>query len=365
MKKLLFTNFLLFLFFWASSSFSPAFAAQSYPCGGPDKTITVSQNPVYLSGSPFEPTTVTFIVEGNLSKGTAYYLEFSDSLDKTPSQEYNGKDPLTFQEDFYLPNNVEVNLRIVRPGPPSNQLICTMSKPLVVDLTRATLPECNLTISPNPADLNDPINISLKDLTPSTSYAVSIGLGISERLGTTDINGDLQVTLPPANKIGTHKISVLTLEGLSACSTDEQIQIVENIDEESTSFPGQTSAAETRLCCLNKPEIKPENVEKSCPEPDQGVSTALGCIPIRVGPFVNNILTRAISIGGGIAFLLMLYGAFILITSAGNPENTKKGKEIITSAVVGLLFIIFSVFLLKLIGVDILQLDQFGFGGQP
>jgi len=92
---------------------------------------------------------------------------------------------------------------------------------------------------------------------------------------------------------------------------------------------------------------------------DKGISTAIGCIPTDTAPFVNYILARAVSIGGGIAFLIMLFGAFTLITSAGNPENVQKGKDIITSALTGLLFIIFAIFLLKFIGVDILQLPEF------
>lgn len=92
---------------------------------------------------------------------------------------------------------------------------------------------------------------------------------------------------------------------------------------------------------------------------DDGIYTALGCIPTDTAPFVNYILARAVSIGGGIAFLIMLFGAFTLITSAGNPENVQKGKDILTSALTGLLFIIFAIFLLKFIGVDILQLPEF------
>ena len=100
--------------------------------------------------------------------------------------------------------------------------------------------------------------------------------------------------------------------------------------------------------------------EKRCPSGNMGLDTAIGCIPTEIGPLAQYILTRGISIGGGVAFLLMLFGAFTIITSAGNPESTKKGQEMITSAITGLLFIIFSVFLLKVIGIDILGLDQFG-----
>lgn len=90
-----------------------------------------------------------------------------------------------------------------------------------------------------------------------------------------------------------------------------------------------------------------------------GVTTALGCIPTTSTNFVAWILARAMGLGGGIAFLLMIGGAIQLLTSSGNPEGIKKGGETITSALMGLLFIIFSLFLLHLIGVDILKIPGF------
>ena len=91
-----------------------------------------------------------------------------------------------------------------------------------------------------------------------------------------------------------------------------------------------------------------------------GIWTALGCIPTNLSDILKNyIFTYGIGIAGGIAFLLMLFGAFTVMTSAGNPENVAKGKEMITSALTGLLIIIFSVFILRLIGVDILRIPGF------
>jgi len=94
--------------------------------------------------------------------------------------------------------------------------------------------------------------------------------------------------------------------------------------------------------------------------PKTGIETALGCIPTKdTAQFVGWLLKVAIGIGGGVAFLLMIFGGFKIITSSGNPEATKAGQEMITSALTGLLFIIFSLFLLELIGVKILQIPGF------
>ena len=75
---------------------------------------------------------------------------------------------------------------------------------------------------------------------------------------------------------------------------------------------------------------------------------------------VNNILKYAMGIGGATAFILIIAGAFQIILSAGSPDRVKAGKEMITSAIAGLLLIIFSVFILRLIGYDILQIPGFG-----
>lgn len=96
---------------------------------------------------------------------------------------------------------------------------------------------------------------------------------------------------------------------------------------------------------------------------DSGINTAVGCIPINdTNAFISFILKWAIGIGGGIAFMLILVSGFQIMTSSGNPEKLQAGKELMTSAIAGLIMLIFSVFILKVIGVDILGLNKFGFG---
>ena len=96
----------------------------------------------------------------------------------------------------------------------------------------------------------------------------------------------------------------------------------------------------------------------SCPDPSE-LNTALGCIPTSPRALTEWILLRAISIGGGIAFLLSLFGGISIILAGGDPEKINQGKQIITSAISGLLFILFSILLLRLIGYDILALPGF------
>lgn len=100
-----------------------------------------------------------------------------------------------------------------------------------------------------------------------------------------------------------------------------------------------------------------------CNGSDKAIDTAIGCINVLSSQeaFLGDILRWAVGVGGGIAFLLIVYASFMIMTSGGNPERLKAGQELLTSAISGLILLIFSVFILKFIGVDILGLDKFGF----
>lgn len=87
-----------------------------------------------------------------------------------------------------------------------------------------------------------------------------------------------------------------------------------------------------------------------------GILTAIGCVPTEPVKLVQGILKFTAAAGGGIALLIMVFGAFEMITSSGNPESIKKGQDRFTNAIIGLLFIIFSTLVLQLIGVDILNI---------
>lgn len=94
----------------------------------------------------------------------------------------------------------------------------------------------------------------------------------------------------------------------------------------------------------------------SCAASD-GMWTAIGCVPLKLQSFVSTfLLSTGIGLGGVIALLCIIYSAFMMQTSEGNPEKIKKAQENLTSCILGLLLIIFSVFILRLIGVDILKI---------
>lgn len=121
--------------------------------------------------------------------------------------------------------------------------------------------------------------------------------------------------------------------------------------------PANCSLAEGKLVKGCNDSTDPNNPDRKNPNP--GIPTAIGCIHTNPAELTKDLLKFLIGIGGGLAFLMMLFGAFQMITSGGNPETLAAGRSRLTSAIIGLLFVIFSILLLQIIGVGILNLPGF------
>jgi len=87
--------------------------------------------------------------------------------------------------------------------------------------------------------------------------------------------------------------------------------------------------------------------------------TGLGCIGTDPSSFSQSMIGFGLSMGGAFSLLCIFYAAFVLQTSRGNPEKIKKAKENLRACITGLLLIIFSIFIVRLIGVDLLRIPGF------
>jgi len=76
--------------------------------------------------------------------------------------------------------------------------------------------------------------------------------------------------------------------------------------------------------------------------------------------FVQALLNVLFSLTGGIAFLYLMYGGFIILTSQADPERLNYGRRLIYGAIAGLIITIGSVFIVNLIGSGILHIPGFG-----
>lgn len=90
------------------------------------------------------------------------------------------------------------------------------------------------------------------------------------------------------------------------------------------------------------------------PTPDKGYYyTQIGCISTDAGGFTSAIIALFFRLVGGIAFLYLLYGSFIIATSRSNPERLSYGRKILIAAIVGLLFALSAVFIVSFVSTTL------------
>ena len=89
----------------------------------------------------------------------------------------------------------------------------------------------------------------------------------------------------------------------------------------------------------------------------QQIDTPFGTIDASPEGLAKAFLSLGVGAAGGVAFLLMVFGAYRLIFAGGNPESIKEGRSVMTAAIAGLIVVILAIFLLDLIGISILGLN--------
>ncbi len=240
--------------------------------------------------------------------------------------------------------------------------------------------------------IGSPLEFLLDNLQPNTSYLWWWYGEFSLKNNTLYTNGSnpsLSLTIPSdeTKQIGTRTFCISKTAETSTCYPGTQnsvtLQFIANpppVDGSAcitTSMGGQSSQtgltptptlpAPPPPCSqwtnlsgtpipTTDPIIQDANSAKKCAVLDTGLG-----IPISTdaGALVKSVFGVILSLSGGIALILIIISGYSLIFSQGNPEQVKAAQEQLTSAIVGLLFIIFSLVILQIIGADILKIPGF------
>lgn len=203
------------------------------------------------------------------------------------------------------------------------------------------------------------------------SYPYKIQDGITDYLDFEVKNGSVDTFVPGANIEAncSYKLTVrLPKNAGDVENTKKSIKVYSASPMAALSCGDTEEQCNTNLSAnlsynLCKQQIK-EGTEQftACQECFEGggIWTAVGCIPSNPESVIATIITIGLAAGGGIVLIMILVGSFELSVSQGDPNKTKEAKEKITSAIIGLLFVIFSVTILQFIGVSILHIPGFG-----
>jgi Zn-dependent protease with chaperone function len=86
---------------------------------------------------------------------------------------------------------------------------------------------------------------------------------------------------------------------------------------------------------------------------EYGTYTGLGTKDLREG--VMAIVRVLLGFLGIIAIVILLYGGFVWLTSAGNEEKVGQAKKVITSAIIGLVIVFISYAIAQFVITQLLQ----------
>jgi hypothetical protein len=149
-------------------------------------------------------------------------------------------------------------------------------------------------------------------------------------------------------------------ENIKICES-QRLPVKLSCTQEDRENPAEDNGGNSEFkLCVQIPDPTKQEACRTCAEDGTAIWTAVGCIPTTSQGIVSSVLRIGLAMSGGVALLMLLGAGFMLSTSQGQPEQANKAREMVTSAIVGLLFIIFSVTLLEFIGVSVLRLPGFG-----
>ncbi len=158
------------------------------------------------------------------------------------------------------------------------------------------------------------------------------------RYATCDLCGYCLGATPPANW---KSCQACLYPGISSTNPEDN-ETLKIVDEENnlqpTPFPGRHY---TIIGCLSTDLAGGFTTEGAAASP------------------IQTLLNILFSAAGVIAFLYLIYGAFIVLTSRADPEKLNYGKRLILGAVVGLMFTLSAILLVNLIGSQILKIPGF------
>jgi hypothetical protein len=201
-------------------------------------------------------------------------------------------------------------------------------------------------------------------ISPLGGAAVGIGVGEGTYTACNSLLSQYNLTIYGSLKDG----------GQSGTSCEDDLQVslsaIEKSDKgELTTCSSDSNVGGTSCSAYNLCNQIPDHTERNkCLEcagsfdsdKVEGVWTALGCIKTDQQSVIGAIMKLGLGIAGGFALLLIIAAGFMLTTSTGDAKKAGEAKELLTSAVIGLLFLIFSVTILQFIGVKIFRIPGFG-----
>lgn len=152
--------------------------------------------------------------------------------------------------------------------------------------------------------------------------------------------------------------SLPSLKDEAGCASATEIQnCPSNCPSVQGSLDCPTSAGANYYFCAGLPNSTADVVAGNCPGGKGWADTAIGCIPYtNIDQTTQFFLRWALGIGGGIALFMISVSAIRIMTVRDDQKMLQDARDTLTAAVMGLVLIALSVFLVRFISQTLLSL---------
>ena len=342
-------RFILFTLFLSSALFLTQMVIPFGKAEASCSIVSVSPNPADASGSTFDTIKVTLNTDHASSPADQLLVFLKDGNDlifPPPTAQEEGSNWVVYIDLNNTPDKDKLaSNNLVITATQDSQGSCDPSSGIPITITTGpNTGSCQVYLNPSSGiDTDTQIKFGARDV-PDLGAFHGVTIRVKKDNGDDVTNG--QVAVDPNTHNSSEFEAKLSEGSYYAILYDQNNHSQINPECKSGNFG------------VSLPTVGPggKRPEGCTLNGDKGIETALGCIPTTTAGFISAFLKIALGLAGGIAFLMMAFGAIKILTSSGNPDGINAGRELIISALTGLLFIIFAVFLLRLIGIQVFQL---------
>ncbi len=162
-----------------------------------------------------------------------------------------------------------------------------------------------------------------------------------------------------------HRMEIYNSQGIKVC--DFHFTVKNNCEaDECNPQKGEYDAdydpqkANPFILCSQVADLDKQSECMACSHTHNGIWTAIGCIPTDIKSIVTVIIKIAMSLAIAFVILIIFVSSLIISTSQGEPNKLTEAKDHIVSAVIGLLFLVFSIAILEFIGIELFHIPGFG-----
>ncbi len=192
---------------------------------------------------------------------------------------------------------------------------------------------CDYDFDPKTVDGSGHLTVTINHTSTGDRYSIYIGGNIVKTVDGNNSTVSTSVTAPIYK--GVYPVTIAHLRASDGntdmCTADGSTDLTVSTDRVSGRNP----------CDVPDPT---DPTKRLCP-------TAFGNIPTDITGFAGTIVSIAIGIAGGLALILLVFGSIRVLVSRGDPERLAGGRDVIIAAIAGLLFLIFSVLILRSLGL--------------